>query len=71
MMWVSVIGAATIEAVSQASVDKIASLLARPVEDAERILAAATAVAEAARLAAEAAAAAAASEETSSAGGNA
>jgi len=63
-------GLDTIEAVSQAGADKIASVLEISAEDAERVIAAATAVAEAAARQA-AAAAETAAEETESTGGQA
>ena len=63
-------GLATIEAVSLASAEKIASILERSAEDAERIVTAAAAVVESSRAAAEVEAAEG-GEETSSAGGNA
>jgi N utilization substance protein A len=62
-------GLGSIESVSQASAAKIASVLERSLEDAERIVAAATAVAEASRIAAVGEAET--GEETSSAGGDA
>jgi N utilization substance protein A len=63
-------GLGSIESVSQASAAKIASVLERSAEDAERILSAATAVAEASRMATDVGEGEP-GDETSSAGGDA